>query len=462
MKVTTRELENREVELVIEIDDDRVDRTMRAIARKYARELKIPGFRPGRAPYAVVAQRVGRERLLQDALEQIAPQIYQEAIQEAGIEPYDLGPLDIASYQPLTLTATIPLAPRVELGDYHRLRVDVPEVEVSEEAVDAVMREYQAENAQLIPVNRAAAPGDQVILDLRIEIDGRIMYDQKNVSFVLSPGEFLGVPDELFERIAGMEPGEKQQFVLTYPEDFAGEDLAGKVGTFTVFLHEVKERELPDLDDELARTIGGFDSLEDLRAQTREALKTRAQLQADNEVAEAVIAQLLDMATIEYPPAALEREIDALIADLEARLKDQGLTLDNYLTIEGLTLEQLREQQRADAETRLKRRLVLSKVVELEGIEVSDAEVDREIEAIAAMYGRDAAQARGALSSEESRQTLRSRLLAQKAIDRLIEIATREKDEEVTDLPPVDTEMVGAAPAVDKPLIEQADETQQT
>lgn len=426
MKVTTQELGNREVELTIEVDHKRVDRAMRTVARQYALENSIPGFRPGKAPLAVVSQRVGRERLLREALEQIGTQIYQEALEEAGLEPYELNPLEIASYDPLILTGTLSLAPRAELGDYHLIRIDAPEIAVSEEEIDDVLREYQEENAQLVPVNRPVEPGDQVILDLRIEIGGMIMYDRKNVSFALSPGEFAGVPDELFEQIAGMEPGERQRFALTYPEDFGDENLAGETGTFTIFLHEVKKRELPELDDELAQTVGEFDTLEALRARTRETLMSQAKVEAEKQLTDAVMTQVMDMATVEYPAVAVEKEIDQLIDELKERLAGRNLTLDNYLMIESLTMDQLREQQRPHAEERLQRSAVLSEVVRREGIEVSREEIDAEIETIAAMYGSSVDQARTALSTEESRRTLRSRVLAQKAIDRLTEIATGE------------------------------------
>jgi len=164
VKVTTRDLGNCEVELTIEVDEGRVDRAMRAVARRYAREIKIRGFRPGKAPYAVVAQRVGQDRLLQDALEEIGPQVYEDAVEEAGIQPYELRPLEIASHDPLTLTAKIPLMPKADLADYHQIRMERPSVEVAEEEIDAVLREYQEENAQACaggPRCAVGRPGDR-------------------------------------------------------------------------------------------------------------------------------------------------------------------------------------------------------------------------------------------------------------------------------------------------------------
>ncbi len=448
MKVTTRDLGNCEVELTIEVDEGRVDRAMRAVARRYAREIKIRGFRPGKAPYAVVAQRVGQDRLLQDALEEIGPQVYEDAVEEAGIQPYELRPLEIASHDPLTLTAKIPLMPKADLADYHQIRMERPSVEVAEEEIDAVLREYQEENAQLVPVDRGAQLGDQVIVDLKIEVAGEAVYDRDDVSFVLSPDGFTGVPEGFFEQLVGAEPepGDDRQFTLKYPDDFDDEEWAGKDGVFTVHLHEVKERELPDMDDELAQTIGDFDTLEELRERTREVLLSRAQIEADNEVAEGVLTRVLDLATIEYPDAALEDEIDDLIHDLEARLSNQGLTMDNYLVMQGLTQDQLREQQRADAERRLKRSVVLGEVVEREELEVSDEEIDEEIRTVAEMYGTRSEEARTALSSEKSRRSLHSRLLARKALDHLVQIATRDVDVDVADSLPEEADVAAAEP----------------
>lgn len=435
MKITTQELGNREVELKIEVDEARIDRAMREAARRYAREIKIPGFRPGRAPYNVVVQRVGEEQLLQDALDRLAPEIYQAALAEAELDPYELEPLEVAAYEPLTLSATVPLMPRAELDDYRSIAVDRPKVEVSDEDVEAILREYQEENAQLVPVERGAELGDQVIVDLRIDVGDRVVYNRDNISFVLSSDGLTGVPDGFFDELVGLESGKTREFELTYPEDFDDDELAGERGTFRVVLHELKERELPELDDELAQIVGDFETLDALRERTREMLLQRSEMEAENELAEAVIDQVLGMATIEYPVAALEHEIDHLIADLESRLQDQGLTLDNYLVMQGVTREDLRAEQREQAVYRLRRATVLREVVEREGIEVGDDEIEAEIEVLASMYGARVSEAREHFSSAESRRSMRNRLLARKAIDRLIDIATgaEETDEQTAE-----------------------------
>lgn len=435
MKVTTHELGQREVELKIELDEARVDRAMRDAARRYAREIKIPGFRPGRAPYNVVVQRVGAERLLQDALDQLAPDIYEEALEAADIDPYELEPLQVADYDPLILSATVPLMPRAELDDYHTIEVERPSIEVSAEDVEAILREYQEENAQLVPVERGAELGDQVIVDLKIDVGDRVVYNRDNISFVLSATGLSGVPDGFFEQLVGMEAGETREFELTYPEDFDDPELAGEQGVFHVTLHELKERELPELDDELARTVGDFETLDALRERTREMLVQRSEMEAENQLAESVIEKVLDMASVEYPATALEHEIDRLIDELESRLRDQGLTLDNYLVMQGVTQEDLRAEHREQAEYRLRRATVLGEVVGREGLDVDEDEIEAEIDALANMYGARVAEAREVFASPESRRSIRNRLLARKAIERLVEIATGadEADEQTTE-----------------------------
>ena len=428
MKVTTNELGNRQVELTIEVESERVEQALRAAARRYARQIKVPGFRPGRAPYPLIARRVGEQRLLQEALEELAPKVYQEAIETTGLSPYKLEPLELVTEDPLTLRAVVQLTPTVELGDYHHIRVEPVETAVSEEEVEAVLREIQEEHATLTPVERPAQAEDVLTADVHIEVEGTTLYERKGVTFVLSPDGFTGVPPGFVSAIEGMEVGEERTFTLTYPADFEDPELAGKEATITVRLHQVRERELPPLDDELARKAGDFESLEQLRTRTREMLQSRAEVRAREQLTEAVLEQVTALAKVAYPPAAVEEEVDRIIQDLERHLADRGQTLQSYLEAQGKSLEELRAEQRPTAEERVKRALVLREVIEREGIEVSAEEIDAEIDAMAAVYGANADEARRQLSTEASRRSIRSRLLTRKAIDRLIEIATQPEE----------------------------------
>ena len=429
MKVTTNELGNRQVELTIEVEGERIEEALRTVARRYAREVKVPGFRPGRAPYSLIAQRVGEQRLFQEALEELAPKVYEEALETTGLTPYKLEPLELVTEDPLTLRAVVQLTPVVELGDYHSIRVEPVEATVSEEEVEAVLQEIQAEHTVLTPVERPAEAGDVLTADVYIEVEGTPLYERERVTFVLSPDGFTGVPPDFVTSIEGMQIGEERAFTLTYPADFEDPELAGKAATITVRLHQVQERELPPLDDDLARRAGNFENLEELRARTREVLQSRAEVKAREQLTEAVLEKVTALAKVEYPPAAVEEEVDHLIQELERHLADRGQTLQSYLEAEGKTLDELRAEQRPVAEKRIKRSLVLREVIQREGIEVSAEEIAAEIDAMAELYGSSAEEARRQLSTEASRRSIRSRLLTRKAIDRLIEIATQEKTE---------------------------------
>jgi len=424
VKVTTSELGNRQVELTIEVESERVEQALRAAARRYARQIKVPGFRPGRAPYSLVAQRVGEQRLFQEALEQLAPKVYEEAIEAAALTPYKLEPLELITEEPLTFRAIVQLSPSVELGDYHEIQVEPVEASVSEEEVEAVLREIQEEHATLTPVERPAQPGDLLKADLRIEVDGTTIYDREAVHFPLSPEAFTGVPPGFVAEIEGMETGEERTFTLSYPEDFEDPELAGKEATITVRLHQVQEQELPPLDDDLARKAGDFENLEELQARVRAMLQSRAEVKAREQLTEAVLEKVTALAKVEYPPAVVEEEVDRIIQEFERRLADQGQTLQSYLESEGKTLEELRAEQRPTAEERIKRSLILREVIEREGIQVSPEEIAAEINSMAELYGSSANEAHRQLSTEASRRSIRTRLLTQKAIDRLIEIAT--------------------------------------
>lgn len=429
MKVTTNELGNRQVELTIEVEGERIEEALRTVARRYAREVKVPGFRPGRAPYSLIAQRVGEQRLFQEALEELAPKVYEEALETTGLTPYKLEPLELVTEDPLTLRAVVQLTPVVELGDYHSIRVEPVEATVSEEEVEAVLQEIQAEHTVLTPVERPAEAGDVLTADVYIEVEGTPLYERERVTFVLSPDGFTGVPPDFVTSIEGMQIGEERAFTLTYPADFEDPELAGKAATITVRLHQVQERELPPLDDDLARRAGNFENLEELRARTREVLQSRAEVKAREQLTEAVLEKVTALAKVEYPPAAVEEEVDHLIQELERHLADRGQTLQSYLEAEGKTLDELRAEQRPVAEKRIKRSLVLREVIQREGIEVSAEEIAAEIDAMAELYGSSAEEARRQLSTEASRRSIRSRLLTRKAIDRLIKIATQGKTE---------------------------------
>ena len=423
MKICQEPIADRQTVLTIEVDEEQMDHALRQAARQLSQRVKIRGFRPGKAPYAVVARAVGEERCRDQALRLLGPRLYKEALAESGIEPYALPPLEVTQRQPPIFQATIPLLPLVEPGDYHAIRVAPQEATVTDEEVDAVLAEIQQDNAQLVPVERAVATDDLLILSLRVRHGDQTLLEREKIVFDMAEGS-KDLPPEFGEALLGMERGQEREVTLPYPVGHPDERLAGQVATIHVALHEVKERHLPEVDDELAQTVGDFETLDELRERARANLQTRRDLEARERLAEEVLAAVMAQARVEFPPLMVERELDKMIADHADRLRRRGLTLEKALRMEGKREQDLRDDLRAQARERVSQALVLGKVVELEGIELEPSEVEEEAEAIAQGFGRRAKQAREALASEEPRRFLASRLLAQNALRRLVEIAT--------------------------------------
>jgi len=429
MKVTQEPIADRQVVLTIEVDEERMERALRQAARQLSRRVRIRGFRPGKAPYALVAQAVGEERLYDQALRLLGPQVYEEALAESGIQPYALPPLEVTRRKPPIFQATIPLPPLVELGDYHAIRMTPQEVTVTDEDVDAVLAEIQQDNVQIVPVERPVAANDILTLSLRISQGDRVLLERENVVFDMAEGS-NDLPPEVGEALLGMERGQERELTLAYPADHPDERLAGRSATIHVTLHEVKERRLPEIDDELAQTVGDFESLDELRERIRANLQTRREIEARERLAEEVLAAVMSQARVEFPPLMVERELDEMIADYADHLERRGLTLEKALEMQGKSEQELRDELRVEARERVRRALVLGKVVEQEGIELEPGEVEEESEAIAQSFGERAEEAREALASEESRRSLTSQLLAQKALRRLVEIATAGEEPE--------------------------------
>jgi len=434
LKVITQPLENRQMSLTIEVDEERTMQTMRRASRQIARQVNIPGFRKGKAPYEVILQRFGEDTLRREAADLLAKEVYREALDQEGIEPYGPGELDGVELNPITFRLTVPLSPLVDLGNYRDYRLDPPEVTVSEKEVEEALEKIREEQAYLEPVERPLALNDGVVLDLVAKsADGVEILKGEDVHTLLEAGSSDPAPG-FAEAIVGMVPNEIRVFTLTLPDTFPQEEFRGQEAEFTVRVTEVYDYILPELDDDLARAAGNFASLEEMKEQIRDQLRQAAQAEADRKYAEQVVAAIIEQAQVEYPPAMLEKELDAVLEEAKESLRREAkLSLEDYLRIQGQSLEEFREALLPRAAARLKRGLVLAEVIELEGIELADEEINARIEEMSAPWGSRADAVRTALQTGAERQALRNRMLAEKAIDRLVAIARGETVEPTPD-----------------------------
>ena len=426
LKVTTEDLGDRQVLLTIEVDEKRVDSTLRIAARRVSRQYNIPGFRRGRAPYRVILQRFGREALLQEALDDLMQEIYKETLESEGLEPYSAGEMEDLQLDPLTIKMRVPLQPVVDLADYRELRVELPVVAVEQEQVDAELEEMRQANVVLEPADdRRANMGDVVSFDVRAESGGEPYADKDGHEMVLDAEDVAFAPG-FSEQIVGMEVGAETSFTLALPDEETEEQDEGSEATFNVTLHGIKIRLLPELDDDLARTVGDFDTLQELRQDIYNRLEQEAQRQADMAYTEEVIEAMIERATLEYPPNLVDEHVDSMVENMENRLKEQGLEMDDYFKLSGQTEETFRETFHPRAEQNAQRGLVLGELVHREKLDIEEGEIDARIALMTASWGEQAAELRQVLQSPENMRAVANDVLSDKALQRLIAIAKGE------------------------------------
>ncbi len=445
MKVSTQELESSQVLLEIEVDPPRVERAVDQAYRRFAGRLNVPGFRRGKAPRPIVERMVGRESLLEDAIEHLVPEVYQEAVGEAGLKPIEQASVEVVETEPLRIKATVPVRPAVRLGDYRRLRRELAVPEVTEEQVQHVIDQLRDEHATWAPVERPVQYGDRIAMDVHGTAGEEVISDRKDVEYVVTEDAARPLPG-FAAQLVGLQAGETKEFTLHVPDDYEDKDLAGKDARFTVQVHWVKEKHLPDLDDAFASTVGSFSTVAELREEVERELKGRAEANARRELQEGVVEAVVETAQLELPPQAIEREAERRRERLSSSLGQRGLTLEQYQQLVGKTAADLDEEFRSGARRELTRELVLDAVAEAEQIEVAPAEIDAEIREMAG-DGPDATRLRKAFARPAARERVKNIVRERKAVERLVALASGKAVEAPADVAAEPTE----APAAEEP-----------
>lgn len=450
LKIESEDLESRQAQLTIELPDNRVEQAMRSAAKRLGKDTRIPGFRPGKAPYNVLVNKFGEEIIFEEALEQLGQEVYRQALDETELEPYAPGSLDeVVSRDPLVLRYTVPLAPEVDLGEYREIRIDFEEPSVDDSSVDQYMEDLRQRQALIEPADRPVQIGDVVVVDISGEMrdddseDSKLL-DEKGFSILAEEDYSWPIPG-IAQHLEGLEAGGEKQFEYTFPDDYANEEMRGKTADFHLVVQEVKSRLVPEWTDDLAKNVGDFEDLLSLRIQIRKNLESDAERQSKATYASEVMDALVEGASIQYPPVLLKNETMDMVRELEQRLRAQNLSLEDYYKIEGKTEEELLEEFEPQAEQRLKRALALGKVVELEKVEVNESDVDAEIDRLVSSFTTDGDKesARKVFDNPVGRQRINLDLISDKAVERLLLIAKGEADKiEETDEESVKDEMV--------------------
>lgn len=390
MKFTMESLEGREVRLDIAIEPEELEKEMRAAAQRISRQVQIPGFRKGKAPYAVVLRMVGEESVREEALDSLAPRLLEEALEEAKIEPYGPATLEeVTQETPPTIRVRVPLEPVVELGDYRSLRVEMEEPTVSEEEIQEALKDIAERYATWEAKEGPVAEGDMVVVDLKGETeDGESVMESEGRSLIVRLDSVYPVPG-FHEELVGLRAGESKEFTLPFPENSSNKELAGKPVRFHVTVREVQQRDVPAIDDDLARLAGDYEDLDALREEVRERLLQQRRQEAEEAYEQKVLEALREISRVEYPAVALEEELDSIMEWQEHRLQEQGLNMETYLGMLKTTEQAYREGLKPMAEERLVRRLLLAELATAEGLEPEAQAVDEVLQE--ALGGEEAA-----------------------------------------------------------------------
>ena len=422
MKVTTATIAAREVELTIEPEQEVVARAMRRAAQQISRVRPLPGYRPGKAPYATVERTFGKEAILDEAVREMAEGLYRQAIDEAKIEPFEAGHLDVESKEPLVLKVHVALAPEINLGDYGALHFEPePMPSISEEDIDKRIELIRRQHAEYNPVERPAQLEDQIVASTKGVADEVEVVNREDQTLILADSL---QPAGFAEAILGMSANEERGFTLHYGDDYTDKDLAGKDVTFTVSMKTVRETRLPELDDELAKMAGDYASLDALRTAQAERLKSEAERAVQQKERESAMALLVEHAQVEYPAVVLQHEIEASIHRQQTRLQQYGFTWPKYLEMIGKTDEQMREDIRPEAEKALIRRLVTNKFAEVEKLDISNEEMTAGLSNLAAAYGDRAQEIINQMKDRRALVSFYGDLLMDKALRHLTALLT--------------------------------------
>ena len=391
--------------LTFEIEPAKIKEGLDTAFNRVKKTLNVPGFRKGKVPRQIFNKMFGEESLYQDALNAVLPEAYANAVAESNIKPVAQPEIDVESMEKdstWVLTAKVTVEPEVKLGQYKDLEVKARSTEVTDEEVDAEIKKLQEQQAELVlKEDQPAAEGDTVVIDFEGKVDGVAFDGGKGENYSLELGSNTFIPG-FEDQLVGHKAGETVEVNVTFPEEYHAEDLKGKDAVFETTIHEVKTKELPELDDEFAKDVDEeVDTLVELKAKTRERLEAQKQNAAKEAIQEEVIDKAVENAEIgEIPGAMIEEDVHRQMDQYLAGLQQQGISADMYYKLTGSSEEDLHKQFESGAQNRVKTNLVLEAIVAAEDIKASEEEINAEIKELAAQYGMEEAAVRSALSDD--------------------------------------------------------------
>ena len=407
MSLQVEKMEKNMAKLTIEVSAEDLDKAMERAYQKQKSKITLPGFRKGKAPRKMIERMYGKGVFMEDAVNALVPEHYSKALDECDLEIVSQPDINVTQMEPgkaLIFTAEVAVKPEVTLGDYKGVEVEVTKAEATEEEIAGELKKEQENNSRTIDVDdRAVENGDMITLDFEGFVDGEAFEGGKGTDYPLTIGSNSFIPG-FEEQLVGAVIGEEKDVNVTFPEDYHANDLAGKAAVFKCNVKAIKVKELPELDDEFAKDVSEFDTLEEYKKDIAQKLKERKEDVAKREKEDKVVDAIIENAQMDIPEAMVQNQIRQLVDDFVRRLQSQGLSIDQYYQFTGLDNAKIQEQMRPQALKRIQSRLVLEKVAEVENIQVTDERVDEEIAKMAEMYKMEADKLKELMGDYEKEQ----------------------------------------------------------
>ena len=423
MSVQVENLEKNMAKLTIEVAAEEVEKAIQAAYLKEKGKISMPGFRKGKVPRKMIEEMYGEAVFYEDAANTLIQENYPAAVEESGIDIVSRPTIDVVqieSGKPFIFTAEVAVRPEVKLGKYLGVQVTKIDTSVSDEEVEAAVEKERNNNARTVTVtDRPIANGDTAVIDFEGFVDGVAFEGGKGENHPLEIGSHSFI-DTFEDQLVGKNAGDEVEVNVTFPEKYQAADLAGKPAMFKVKIHEVKCKELPELNDEFAQDVSEFDTLEEYKADVKKHLEVEKENEAKKTKEDEAIQKIIDKSTMEIPEAMIETQCENMVNEFAQRLAQSGLSMEQYMQFSGLTLDKLKEQVRPEAETRIKSSLVLEQIAKDEKIEITDEELDAEIEKMAAQYGMEADKLKEYIGDNE-KEAMKRDLAVTKAVDLIME-----------------------------------------
>ncbi len=427
MKANAERIEKNTVLLKIEVDAEQFSQAVDKAYRKLVKTVDVPGFRKGKAPKAVFERYVGKSALYEDAIDLIVPEAYLKAVEDAGIEPIEQPKIEIEEQveegKPVKLKATVQVKPEVKLGQYKDLEVVKLTMLITDDKVEEELKRLQERHAEILTLDEGTVEkGDMTVIDFVGKVDGTPFKGGEGKDYPLEIGSGSFVPG-FEDKLIGVSVGGTTDIEVTFPEDYRAEELAGKTAVFTVTVKEIRRKQLAAIDDEFAKDVSEFDTLEELREDIKNKLEQAAENNANFQVRRMVADKAVENAEVDIPKLMIDSQVEEMVRNLEMRLLNQGMSLENYLSYTKSTLEDMKSSMLPEAEQEVKTKLVLEAIAKAEDIEATDEEIDEQVKKMAEYYRQEPEDLRRALEIQGQLHFLIAGLIKEKTLQFLVEHA---------------------------------------